>query len=82
MRNQGSNEERWNVAFIEARQDDVMRKILGHCGLWHPLRDSSPAAPKAVGAQRESNSANIGEMDPDFLARLHREKQAELPGEQ
>ena len=23
------------IAFIEARQGDVIRKILEHCGLWH-----------------------------------------------
>ena len=74
------------VAFVEARQDDVIRKILEHCGLWHapplpPPRAPPPAAPKAVHAQRESDSISTVEMDPDFLEYLHREKQAELPWE-
>ena len=74
------------IAFVEARQDDVIRKILEHCGLWRdppdpPPRPPPPAAPKAVHAQRESDSTSIVEMDPDFLEHLHREKQGELPWE-
>ena len=34
------------IAFIEPPQDDVIEKILRHCGLWHA---SSPRAPPAEG---------------------------------
>ena len=74
------------IAYVEARQDDVIRKILEHCGLWHdtPPRAPPPAAPKPVRALPESACANIVEMDPDYLEHLHRESmrdQFELPWE-
>jgi hypothetical protein len=34
------------VAFIEPPQEDVIQKILQHCGLWSP---SSPRAPPSGG---------------------------------
>ena len=70
------------IAFIEARQDKVIRKILEHCGLWRDLPPRvPPAAPsKAVPGHRESNFADSVEVDPDFLEHLHREKQGEQLG--
>ena len=79
------------IGFVEARQDDVIRKILEHCDLWHPPPDPPPRGPpraaprfQAVHAQRESDSANAVEMDPEYLEHLHREsmtEQLELPWE-
>ncbi len=80
------------IAFVEARQDEVIRKILEHCGLWHdppprgPPRGPPRDAPlfQSVQAQRESDSGNAVEMDPEYLEYLHREsmsEQLELPWE-
>jgi hypothetical protein len=44
-----------------------------------PPRAPPPAAPKAVHAQQESDSTSAGEMDPEYLEHLHRERQGELP---
>ncbi len=75
------------IAFVEARQDKVIRKILEHCGLWHPRREaparappSAPQASRPVHAQREMDSPRGVEMDPDFREHLRREKQAEQLG--
>ena len=74
------------IAFIEARQDDVIRKILQHCGLWHPPTRPPPRAPPQPVArsrpapaepQRGPRLFNLEEIDPDFLEHLHREAQAE-----
>jgi len=74
------------IGFVEARQDEVIRKILEHCGLWRapPPRAPPPAAPKPVRTLAESDSANIVEMDADYLEHLRREaqvEQLELPWE-
>ena len=74
------------IAFVEARQDKVIRKILEHCGLWRdphapPPRAPPLAAPKAVRAPWQSDSTNTDDMDPDYLEHLHRERQGELPWE-
>ena len=76
------------IAFVEARQNEVIRKILEHCGLW---RDPPPRAPprfaprfQAVRAQGESDCGNTVEVDPEYLEYLHREsmtEQLELPWE-
>ena len=74
------------IAFIEARQDDVIRKILQHCGLWHPPTRPPPRAPPQpvsrsrpapAEPQRGRRLFNLEEIDPDFLEHLHREAQAE-----
>jgi hypothetical protein len=66
------------IAFIEARQDDVIRKILQHCGLWHdpparappkPSPRSRPARPIPV-----RDSGFTCEADPDFLEHTRREE--------
>ena len=70
-----------NIAFVEARQDKMLRKILEHCGLWRdpPPRTPPPAVRQPVRAMAESDSNRTVEMDPDYLEHLQREKQAELP---
>ena len=74
------------ISFVEARQEEVIRKIIKHRGLWHdqPPRAPPPAATKPVHAQRQSNSIPTVEMDPEYLEHLHRESmsdQLELPWE-
>jgi len=47
------------IAFIEARQEEVIRKILRHCGLWHdpppraPPKPSSPSPPQGIAPPRD-----------------------------
>ena len=75
------------IAFIEARQQDVIRKILEHCGLWKdppsrgPPKLSSPAHPgrRAV----DPDSRLTYEVNPDYLESARREQmdQPELPWE-
>ncbi len=63
------------ISFIEARQGDVIRKIMEHCGLWH---DPPPRAPPKPGASRPVRAATAvkpQQIDPDFLVYLHREAQ-------
>ena len=75
------------VSFIEARQEEVIRKTLQHCGPWHdpppraPPKPSSPSRPQGVAPQRDSGFAL--EPDPDFLEHARREQneQFELPWE-
>ena len=69
------------IAFVEARQDEVIRKVLQRCGLWH---DPPPRAPPTLlrrtdraGGRAGSGAANTVEIDPDFLEHLHRESQAD-----
>jgi hypothetical protein len=66
------------IAFIEAHQGDVIRKILEHCGLWHdpPPRAPPCAAPpyRAVRAIAESDS------DPGTLDSPPRAKPAARMG--
>ena len=81
MTNQSSNDERWNVGFVEARQDEVIRKILEHCGLWRdpPPRAPPSHAPAAVPARTapEPDARFNCEVHPDYLEHLHRESQVE-----
>ena len=58
------------IAFIEARQGELIRKLLEHCGLWHvedaPWRDPpSRAPPRASGPSRSVRS--IPKLDPGFI---------------
>ena len=73
------------MALIEARQGDVIRKILEHCGLWHdpPPRAPPRVAPRSpfVRPQRDSARGKTVEMDPEYIEYLLREKQGELFGE-
>jgi hypothetical protein len=74
------------IGFIEARQGEVIRKILQHCGLWNPPTRAPPRAPPAprrsrpVQPQRGLRMYHLEEIDPDFLEHLHREAQAEQLG--
>jgi len=72
------------ISFIEARQGDVIRKILEHCGLWHdPPPRAPPTAARPSRPVRPPDPDFTYEADPDFLEHLHREKveQPELPWE-
>jgi len=74
------------ITFIEAKQGDVIRKILEHCGLWKPPPARPPprppppgsgAAGQGAGSARGSGRFNEVEADPDFLEHLRLEKQAQ-----
>ncbi len=75
------------VAFIEARQGEVIRKILEHCGLWHdpPSRaPPSPSGPSQTPRQVPAPDPESGvtyEADPEFLEHARREnlEQPNLP---
>ena len=77
------------IAFIEARQGDLIRKILEHCGLRHDppprappnLRRSPQTQPKADASTCDPDASLTYEVDPDFLEYQRREKaeQPDLP---
>ena len=75
------------VAFIEARQADLVRKIPEHCGLWHdpPSRaPPSPCGPSQTPRQVPAPGPEAGvtyEADSEFLAHARGEKieQPNLP---
>ena len=69
------------IAFIEAHQADLIRKILEHCGLWHDPPPRVP--PRPVRSSPASDPGITHEVDPDFLEHLRREEldQPELPWE-
>jgi hypothetical protein len=73
------------ISFIEARQDDVIHKILDHCGLWHDPPSRGPpdnaASPHADGQGDLPGPRVTYEVDPDFLEHTRRERfeQPELP---
>ena len=48
------------VAFIEARQSEVIRKILEHCGLWHDPPSRAPPSP----AGRSQTPRRVPAPDP------------------
>jgi len=48
------------IAFIEKRQEDVLRKILEHCGLWEESRGPPETAPPVPTGDWTY------EPDPDF----------------
>ena len=69
-------QERPGVAFIEADQGDVIRKILEHCGIWEDPPSRGPAGPGCgPGPVRSMPDADAGisyEVDPDFLEHARR----------
>ncbi len=75
------------IAFIESRQEDVIRKILQHCGLWHdPPARAPPKPPPQLRPQSVIPQRNPGfavEADPEFLdyARRQQFDQPDLPWE-
>lgn len=59
------------IAFIEAHQTDVLRKILEHCGLWRdpPARDPPARAPPKMGTDSDAAAVLAAEVSvPDFRA--------------
>jgi hypothetical protein len=75
------------ISFIVARQEEVVRKILQHCGLWHdpPARAPPRPAPNSQPV-RPTPALDPGftrEADLDFLDHIHREEfdQPDLPWE-
>ena len=77
------------ISFIEARQGNVIRKILEHCGLWQDPPSRAPPrlarSPRSVRSMPETDFASgiTYEVDDDFLEHAHREDldQPELPWE-
>jgi hypothetical protein len=79
------------IAFIEACQGDLIRKLLEHCGLWHdpppraPPTPRPPAQPqpKAGPPTCDPDSSLTYEVDPDYLEHRRREaqEQPDLPFE-
>jgi hypothetical protein len=75
------------IALIEARQEEVLRKILQHCGLWHdpparaPPKPPTPSRPQGSVPQRDSGF--VVEPDGEFLEHTRRQRidQPELPWE-
>jgi hypothetical protein len=72
------------IAFIDTRRQDIIRKILQHCGLWEdpPSRGPPPTAHPSQ-TRRQANvpdSRLTYEVDPDFLeyARWEALEQTEL----
>jgi hypothetical protein len=77
------------IAFIEASQGSVIRKILEHCGLWNdpparsPPRQAPSLKPPPAGKMPPANtlagsdSGRTLDVDPDFLEHLRRERQDE-----
>ncbi len=71
------------IAFIEARQGDLVRSILEHCGLWHdpPLTPPPRPPPLTLRSSRpvrsiptpDPDSGVTYEVDPDFLEYDRRE---------
>ncbi len=75
------------IAFIESRQEDVIRKILQHCGLWHDPPPRAPPTPppqaRPLGVVPQRDPGFVVEADPEFLehARGERFEQPDLPWE-
>jgi hypothetical protein len=73
------------ISFIEARQDDVVREILDHCGLWQeppPRAPPAPACRSHLDDQARGSPPEVSyEVDPEFLEHTRREQyvQPELP---
>ena len=67
------------ISFIEARQGEVIRKMLEDCGLWKapPPRVPPKAVPPPSRAMRRAQGLGVVEMDGDYLEHLRREQQAE-----
>lgn len=71
------------IAFIEARQGVILRKILEHCGLWHDPSSRSPPRDQRPSQQSNPDSRLTYDLDPDFQEHARREQvdQPELPWE-
>ncbi len=73
------------VALIGSRQQDILRKILEHCGLWqHPPSRGPPGPTRSSHPGRQAcnpDSRLNFEANPDFLehARCEELEQPQLP---
>ena len=60
------------ISFIEARQQDVIEKILRHCGLWEGhLRTLAAARPPPCGGKRAASDERPEPrlvLDPEYGA--------------
>ena len=64
------------ISFIEARQEDVIAKILKHCGVWEQA-SRGPPNPTADSAAPDHRPAPVEcqmELDPDFIEQLRLEQ--------
>ncbi|NBB95964.1 MAG: IS91 family transposase [Planctomycetes bacterium] len=77
------------IAFIEANQGNVIRKILQHCGLWDFCEKPAPRPPPKPQTPRRKESfplfhaalpENAGQVDPDFLEHLRYVRFSQLCG--
>ena len=72
------------ISFIERRQQEVIERILHHCGLWEgPLRTLATArAPPLASAPSPVESGEPRHVsDDEFLEYQRRENQEHQPGE-
>ena len=73
------------IAFIEACQGDVIRKILQHCGLWEDPTPRPPPTPVQIRRRADFPLFHAGvaedaaEVAPDFLEHLRYEDLPEPP---
>ena len=64
------------IAFIEARQGDVIRGILEHCGLWEDPVRGPPCLPFRPTAPQAGTDSGVTYLpDPEFQEFIHRERQ-------
>ena len=69
------------IAFIEARQGEIIRKLLEHRGLWHDPPSRAP--PRPSGSSRSVRSIpKLGpgftyQVDPEFLEHVRHEEQVQ-----
>ena len=73
------------ISFIEARQGDIVRKILEHCGLWEDPVRGPPVLPfktnpARVAPEPDPDSRVTYLIDPDFLEYTRREQAGESAG--
>ncbi len=72
------------ISFIERCQQDVIERILRHCGLWEgPVRTPAGARPPPASSQRDPHEPCERRLvlDPEFLQSEFEEAQAEASGE-
>ena len=72
------------ISFIERQQQEVIERILRHCGLWEgPLRTLATARPPPPASKPRPAEPGELELVPDneFLEFQRRENQENQPGE-
>jgi hypothetical protein len=68
------------ISFIERGQQDVLARILRHCGLWEgPIRTLASARAPPHSAWRDSNESRERRLvlDPEFLESEFLDRQAD-----